>query len=141
MALPAGNFPCGDGYLNFMISPPRRWPNLFHMLGHPEHIEDERMKDASFWETPEAQELVDGLLYPWLMERTRAEVVEAGQAQHLPVAGMNTPSEILKDPHYTARGFFVRGRPRRGGPHPASGADDVYQRRRLEDAPRRAPPR
>ena len=120
MALPAGNFPCADGYLNFMISPPRRWPKLFHMLGHPEYIEDERMKDASFWETPEAQELVDGLLYPWLMERTRAEVVEAGQAQHLPVAGMNTPSEILNDPHYTARGFFVEADHAEAGriPHP-----------------------
>lgn len=120
MALPAGNYPCADGFLNFMVSPPRRWPALFQMLGRPEYLEDERLRDASFWETPEAQELVDGLLYPWLMERTRAQVVAEGQAAHLPVAGINSPTELLNDPHYEARGFFVKADHPEAGriPHP-----------------------
>ena len=141
MALPAGNFPCADGYLNFMISPPRRWPNLFHMLGHPEYIEDERMKGRLL--------LGD------------ARGAGAGGRPSLPVAhgahqgrgGRGGPGAAparrgdehpLRDPErpalHRAR-LLRRGRSCRGGTHPPSGADDVSQRRRLGDAPRRAPPR
>ena len=39
--------------------------------------------------------------------RVRAELVEAGQRYGVPIAGLMTPSEVLREPHFAARGAFT----------------------------------
>ncbi len=56
---------------------------------------------------PETKEILDGVLYPWLLERTREEVTVAGQAAGWPVTPVNEPAELLVADHLHQRGFWV----------------------------------
>ena len=50
---------------------------------------------------------MDALFYPWILSRTKQQIMEAAQAKRLAVAPINTPVDVLDDPHFRARGFFV----------------------------------
>ncbi|MEO8500492.1 MAG: CaiB/BaiF CoA-transferase family protein [Vicinamibacteria bacterium] len=58
---------------------------------------------------------VDGAISAWTATLTAAEVVEKLEAAQVPVGSIYTVKDMLKDPHYNARGMFeeveVGGRP------------------------------
>lgn len=58
---------------------------------------------------------VDGAISAWTATLTAAEVVEKLEAAQVPVGSIYTVKDMLKDPHYKARGMFeeveVGGRP------------------------------
>lgn len=102
-ALPNGIYPCADGYVHINAQT-AWWPRLCRAIGRPELIEDPRyadhLGDIAF--IPEFEELV----YPWLLERTKQEVMEAGQAVGLPISALNSMEDVFADPHLRAREFF-----------------------------------
>ena len=55
---------------------------------------------------PETKEILDGVLYPWLLDRTREEVTVAAQAAGWPVAPVLEPAEVLAADHLHQRGFW-----------------------------------
>ena len=56
------------------------------------------------------------MFYPWLLDRTKQQVMEEAQAARIATTAINNPVEVLSDPHFRARNFF-----RRAG-HPEAGA-------------------
>ncbi len=102
-ALPMGVYPVTDGYVH-VICGPNWWDRFCNMIGRPDLIEDEHLL-PNLLNVDYAPE-VDAVFYPWLLERTKQEVMEAGQAQGLPVSAINTTADVANDPHLAARGFF-----------------------------------
>ena len=77
------------------------------MANHPEYATNaDRVRNE-----PE----VDGAISAWTATLTAAEVVEKLEAAQVPVGSIYTVKDMLKDPHYKARGMFeeveVGGRP------------------------------
>lgn len=103
MALPMGVYPVSDGYVH-VICGPKWWDRFCRMIGRPDMIEDEHLT-PNLLNVDYAPE-VDALFYPWLLERTKQQVMEAGQAEGLPVSAINTTADVANDPHLAARGFF-----------------------------------
>lgn len=114
-ALPFGSFPCKDGYVTFVVSPPARWTRFVEMLGHPELLDDPRLRQPTAWSDPAVKERIDGMFYPWLLERTKQEVMEAAQTARIAATAVNTPVDVLNDRHLLARRFW------RAGEHPEAG--------------------
>ncbi len=114
-ALPAGTFPCADGYASFMISPPARWVRFAQMVDRPDLLDDPRFQDPTSFRTPEVKEEFDGIFYPWLLDRTKKEVSETAQHHRLAVTPVNDTVDVLNDEHLNYRGFFVDGE------HPEAG--------------------
>ena len=104
-ALPMGVYPCADGYVHVICAPPW-WDRFCRMIGRPDLIGDERLV-PHLLDFAYAGE-VDAVFYPWLLERTKQQVMEAGQAQGLPVSAINTMADVAADPHLRERGFFRR---------------------------------
>ena len=102
-ALPMGVYPVTDGYVH-VICGPNWWDRFCNMIGRPDLIEDEHLV-PNLLNVEYAPE-VDAVFYPWLLERTKQEVMEAGQAQGLPVSAINSTADVANDPHLAARGFF-----------------------------------
>ena len=102
--IPTGVFPCGDGYMAMMSTPQQ----LGEML---EVLDDDDLRAAfarpDAWVRGETKEAVDAALYPWLLERTRAEATAAAQKVGWPLAGVNHPAEVLEADHLRQRGFWV----------------------------------
>lgn len=114
--LPMGIYPCADGYIFIVASPTARWPRFMEMVGRSDLINEPELQDSEFWGSEAAAELVASLFYPWVLERTKQEVMEAGQAAKVPVTPVNSTLEVLADAHLNARGYFVEAE------HPDAGS-------------------
>ncbi len=103
--IPIGLFPCADGYVSMMSTPQQ----LNEML---DVLDDDALREAfarpDAFVRPETREALDLALYPWLVAHTRAELTEAAQAAGWPVAGVNSPREVLDADHLHQRAYWVR---------------------------------
>ncbi|MEE9284511.1 MAG: CoA transferase [Dehalococcoidia bacterium] len=107
-ALPLGYFPCKDGYVCMVVAPPARWTRFMALIGREDLIDDSRFQSPDVWARPEIKEEIDGMFYPWLLERTKQQVMEEAQAARIATTAISTPLDVLNDPHFQARGFFRR---------------------------------
>lgn len=104
LPVPMGIYPTADGYVQIMTIPP--WiPRMLATLRSDELTET--FSDPARLADPATRDVVDGALYPWLFERTSAEATADAQEHGWPVASLNTPLDVLSDPHFRARGFFT----------------------------------
>jgi crotonobetainyl-CoA:carnitine CoA-transferase CaiB-like acyl-CoA transferase len=114
--IPSGVFPCADGYVAMMSTPQQ----LREML---DVLDDDALRLAfdrpDAFERGETKEAIDAALYPWLFEHTRAEATAAAQAAGWPLAGVNTPAEVLAADHLHQRRFWTHV------DHPELGALDL----------------
>lgn len=94
---PFGIFPCRDGWVAMICRSAREWESLLAMMGNPEWSTRERYRDiyAIAIEYPEE---IDELVRPWLMERTRDELLNLAQQFAVAVAPVRTVAEVLADP-------------------------------------------
>jgi crotonobetainyl-CoA:carnitine CoA-transferase CaiB-like acyl-CoA transferase len=111
--LPLGIFPCADGYVAMMMTT-QQLGEMLTVLGSDELKEAFARPDA--FVRPETKEILDSVLYPWLLERTREEVTVAAQAAGWPVLAVNAPTEVLTADHLHQRGFWVHAVDQELGP-------------------------
>jgi crotonobetainyl-CoA:carnitine CoA-transferase CaiB-like acyl-CoA transferase len=101
--LPLGILPCADGYVAMMMTTQQ----LGEMLTV---LDSDELKDAfarpDAFIRPETKEILDGVLYPWLLARTREEITRAAQAGGWPVTPLYEPAELLDADHLHQRGFW-----------------------------------
>jgi crotonobetainyl-CoA:carnitine CoA-transferase CaiB-like acyl-CoA transferase len=114
--IPTGVFPCGDGYMAMMSTP--------QQLGEMLDVLDDEQVRAVFahpdaFERPETKEVLDVVVYTWLLGRTRAEATAEAQDAGWPLAGINSPEEVLNANHLHQRGFWVHA------DDPAAGSLDL----------------
>ena len=114
-----GQLPCKDGYVNFLCYP-YWWDRFCRMVGREDLIDDTSYSDNLLDPTFGPQ--IDALIYPWLLERTKIEVMDAAQAQGVPVAALNTTADLFADRQLRARGYFVELDHPQTGPREYPGA-------------------
>lgn len=111
----AGVRPCLDGYVNIAGSGPRL-PNFLRMIGRDDLVEDERVGDARGVMPADLAEEIENSYLQFLMSRTKREIVAEAQKAHLLVAPINTPADLLEDPHFRERGVWETIEHPRTGP-------------------------
>ncbi len=100
----SGYLRCKDGWV-LVICPPVMWPKMCRALGMPELMDDPRFQNL--YDLTYASD-IDGILAEWLSTRTKQQATEEMQAAGVAVTPINTPEDVVKDPHLNARGFWVR---------------------------------
>jgi crotonobetainyl-CoA:carnitine CoA-transferase CaiB-like acyl-CoA transferase len=104
--LPRGIYPCQDGYVCIHVTN-EWWPRLARMLDRPEWLTDPKFATPAGRLQVEQQAEFDAIFYPWLLERTKQEIMERAQAARVLATAVNSPEDVLNDRHFQARGFFV----------------------------------
>jgi len=102
--IPGGVHPCADGYVS-MMSTPQQLDNMLEVLNDDNLREAFARPDA--YERGETKEASDAALYPWLLSHTRAAATAEAQRAGWPLAGVNSPPEVLQAEHLAQRGFWV----------------------------------
>jgi crotonobetainyl-CoA:carnitine CoA-transferase CaiB-like acyl-CoA transferase len=104
-ALPSGVYRCADGYVQVTTSV--TWFGRFcRVVGRPEWITDERM--TSNLNNPDVIGAeIEAAFLDWLKPLTKQQAMEEAQAAGWPLSALNTPADVLRDPHMRERGFFV----------------------------------
>lgn len=104
---PSSTYRCGDGrYIVVSGNGDAIFGRLMRAIGRPDLADDPRLADNA-GRVRNAREL-DNAISAWVAERTQdaaeAALVEAG----VPNGPILTAGEIVKDPHYAARGMHER---------------------------------
>jgi crotonobetainyl-CoA:carnitine CoA-transferase CaiB-like acyl-CoA transferase len=98
---PFGVFQCGDGYVALVAVHEKMARGLFRAMGQPELGEDPRFcsRDAR---VANAHDL-EALINEWSRSKKTSEVVNALEAEGVPVAPVRHPEDALVDPRVVAR--------------------------------------
>ncbi len=101
--------PCQDGWVHVHTN--TRHPDLLAVL-----MEEPRLADPEVLATPAGHaDEIDALMDRWLANHPKQEVVKLSQELRVPNTAVQTPAEVLDDPHLRERGYFVEV------DHPAAG--------------------
>lgn len=88
---------CKDGYI-FVGSPEgRQWRQLLEVMGSPEWSKDPRFRNRTEMNNLYADEL-DGYLESWLMNYTKAELLDIALEHRIPLAPVRGYDEVRHDP-------------------------------------------
>ena len=101
---PYGIHPAQDGYWE-IAAVGSQWPAVAKMMDMPEILE--KWPDLMAQMAPEAREEFDAIFIPWCYEHTKKELVELGQAAGALCGPLATTEDLLNDPHFRERGFWV----------------------------------
>lgn len=101
-----GAFPCKDGYVTIMGGT-IFFPKTVVMLDMPELLTHPDYSNMFRQADPEVAEEFLTILLPWLMDRTKLEVWEEAQKAKVISSPINTTEDLLRDPHFKERGFWV----------------------------------
>ena len=100
---PFGIFPCKDGYID--VAGGFMFLDRFEaVLGMPLM---ERYGGANHFDLERREEFFSTIWYPWIMSRTKKEIVEACQEGHVLCAPLNTAEDLLNEEHLKERRFWT----------------------------------
>ena len=88
---------CKDGFI-FVGSPEgRQWRRLLELMGTPEWSQEPRFRNRTVMNNEYADE-VDGYVEEWLLQHTKAELLELALEHRVPLAPVRGFDEVRRDP-------------------------------------------
>lgn len=101
--IPGGVFPCEDGYVQVLAAP--TWlVRLAELVGDAELVE--RFRSPSWLDDEDLAVEFDTALHVWTLGRGRYAAQQEAQALGLGIMAINSPLDLLADPHFAGRGFW-----------------------------------
>lgn len=97
-------YPCADGWVAVALEYRKDLTRAAKAMGIDELL-DPRFDDF-VWGHSEHGDEITALLVGWFLPRTRQEIYEVAQANHLPWGYVAFPEDMLADPQLQAREFF-----------------------------------
>jgi crotonobetainyl-CoA:carnitine CoA-transferase CaiB-like acyl-CoA transferase len=101
-------FPCADGLVMVFVT--RHFlGTLLALLGDRDLIDyysAERLKDMNLYSDEAEIELVEHRLRSWLQDRTKYQIMAEAERGRVPITAVLDFGEVLRDPHFRARGIF-----------------------------------
>ncbi len=88
---------CKDGFI-FVGSPEgRQWRRLLELMGTPEWSQEPRLRNRTVMNNEYADE-VDGYVEEWLLQHTKAELLDLALEHRIPLAPVRGFDEVRHDP-------------------------------------------
>lgn len=119
--LAGGVYPVADGHVEVTATAGNYWRRFVEM------IDDDGLRDPK-WENPmtamdpAAKEEADGIIYPWMLSRTRAGVWDAARRARAMVAPIYDGTDLFADENFRQRGLWTEVE------HPAIGRQPLLGR-------------
>ena len=104
--MPSGVYRCKDGFVDIRTNI-RWWERLVNMMEMPELNDDPRFGTEDARLNPAHREAFLKQFEDWLMRHSRQNIMRKAQQARLPATAVNTPEEVLTDPHFVERHSFV----------------------------------
>ncbi len=87
---------CKDGYIFVGAPEGRQWRRLLEVMGDPEWAKDHRFRNRTEMNNLYADE-VDGYVEEWLMDYTKAELLDIALVHRIPLAPVRGYDEVRND--------------------------------------------
>jgi crotonobetainyl-CoA:carnitine CoA-transferase CaiB-like acyl-CoA transferase len=103
---PGGIFPCEDGYVD-LVGGMLFWDRVVKAMGlDPEEMAKYGTVVGQF-DADLKEEFMSKYWWPWVSEHTKDEIITATQGAKLYSTPLNTAEDLVNDPHWKERGYFV----------------------------------
>lgn len=136
ISLAGGVKPTADGYINLLATGRARMDQFVEMIGREDLVGDPRLVQQPTTLDPAFVEEVSASYLVWLLQQNKREAVAEGQRRGLLAGVVNTPGDLVTDPHYRERGVWDSIE------HPVAGTFEYPGRPFImSDTPRPAPQR
>lgn len=97
--------PVKDGYYVVITMVDDQWNRFLEMMGSPDWADDERLQNR--WLSFQYADELDPLWHPWMKERTRAELMQQFEEQHISFQPVHTIAEVAESEQLEQRGFWT----------------------------------
>ena len=101
-----GIYSVADGFVEVTATSGNYWQRFVEMIDAPD-LRDIRFSNPAFLTSAEAKEIVDGVVWPWMLERTRLEVWNEARRAKAMVAPLFTGTDVFEDPVFRKRGLWA----------------------------------
>ena len=103
---PHQNYPCRgeDEWIAIAVSSDEEWQNLVQAMGSPAWVEDEKF--GSMLARNHNGDELDRNIKEWTIRHNKYELMEQLQSVGVAAGAVNSPIEVVDDPHLQARGFI-----------------------------------
>ena len=103
---PQTPIPCKDGYIYFFLQTEAQWDSFKSMIGSSldwvtRELYPDRWARNTNWDT------IEPTIREWMAERTKAEIIQAGLENHVPIGPVNTAEDVVESEQLNYRGFFT----------------------------------
>ncbi len=105
-SLASGVRPAADGHFNLIATGAPRLNQFVEMIGRDDLIGDPRLEQPPVMLDPDFVAEVGASYITWSIERPKREIVAEAQRRTLLSGAVNTPADLLDDPHYRERGTW-----------------------------------
>lgn len=103
---PSGTYECKDGQVYLMAPQIEHWIRFVEAMGTPEWSKEPRYRNRRAM-AHEYREEADALITPWLLARTKQEILQTALEKKLPFSPILTGTEILASEHLRSRDAFT----------------------------------
>ena len=104
---PQGTYPCSDGhYVVIGGNGDAIFKRLMHVMGRDDLATDPGLQTNAG--RAAAEDMLDDTIAAWSAQRTLEEVLATLEAAEVPVGQIYTAAEMMRDPHFLARGMIER---------------------------------
>ena len=111
---PTGFFACKDGFVCIASQTPKQWDAFLALMDNPKWSKDGQAGNAVYLGLVDSKP-ADKHFKTWLMDYTRAELIEMAMAENIVMGVAQTVDEVLASEQYAFRELFsdleIGGRP------------------------------
>ncbi|MDF1691390.1 MAG: CoA transferase [Zhongshania sp.] len=98
-------FPCANGHVRICVLNPRQWQGMCGWLGNEHAFTDP--KYGNIGERFKVIKDINALIAALFADQAADDLVIEGQRRGVPIAAVATPTQVLENEHFNARGAFV----------------------------------
>ncbi len=125
--LAGGVYPVADGYVEVTATAGNYWRRFVDMIGD-DALRDPRWENPMTAMDPAAKEEADGIVYPWMLSRTRAEVWDEARKARAMVAPIYDGADLFGDENFRARGLWTEIEHPEIGKQPMLGRPYIFEK-------------
>ncbi len=102
---PTGFFECKDGFVCIASQTPKQWEAFLSLMGNPKWSKEGNADNSIYLGLVDVKP-ADKHFRKWLMEYTRAELLEMAVAEDIVMGVAQRADEVLASPQFEFRGLF-----------------------------------
>ncbi|MBE0608309.1 MAG: CoA transferase [Dehalococcoidia bacterium] len=125
--LAGGVYPVADGYVEVTATAGNYWRRFVDMIDD-DALREPRWENPMIAMDPAAKEEADGIVYPWMLSRTRAEVWDEARKARAMVAPIYDGTDLFGDENFRARGLWAEIEHPEIGKQPMLGRPYIFEK-------------
>jgi crotonobetainyl-CoA:carnitine CoA-transferase CaiB-like acyl-CoA transferase len=102
---PTGFFACKDGFVCIASQTPKQWEAFLALMGNPKWSKEGQAGNSIYLGLVDAKP-ADKHFRAWLMDYTRAELLDMGMAENIVIGVAQRTDEVLESPQLAFRGTW-----------------------------------